>query len=554
MLFEEHCAVSIEPHSVTEISGEKGQAMGPAFFQTEPTNKSKKGSNGGITTDAMDVEPDKNNQGKTELSRINADPSLCTFEGAIVKMPSAFGDEHVHEDNAFDTPLKRVTDKRQAALIFRFGIHFSFHVDESAILAVKVAGGETISNQHRDATPPAKRPRNGGTSVPRIDEASAKTMNCTPLCLVITFASCTFRIFCLENSEGNKVSNTEIDKMWGTLTKKSDSLESRFMKAQSVLTELTEVENKEESSPCKRGGRGWPEFFENSSFHSTSLKYEASASVEEDWSQCLRENQAISATVASPQKSISTKSSSTHVEHGQNELASKNNNGSSQPHPKDIAAEKDGNDENAGVSNHSSELSHESATKDTCAQLKPDENENGIKLRKNSEESICERHKKNSHQNPDANKLGNTDNGPEKDEEQGCNHDGFLLSIMKKHAQFEASALHMEKCLDPVAVHSQDQQNITSSSHLTSCANSLSRSYLTANELMEFAQLCENDIKNVAFDIDKILDKMFPPRRKKSCAEALYESKDIQSEVEELMTLRKETVAAKYALLMTPKR
>ena len=176
-------------------------------------------------------------------------------------------------------------------------------------------------------------------------------------------------------------------------------------------------------------------------------------------------------------------------------------------------------------------------------------------------EKSKESHTKNASQLDDDNNKTEKDEKPAEELNKGHpDLNGFVLlplwkdDLYKKYHLFDTSAQHMERAMDPVALLPQHQPNGTSISHLTSCAQSLSSSYLIANDFMKFSQLCENDIDNVTSEIDKVLEKMFPPRRKKVSAEAMDESKDFQSRVEELMTLRKEAVAAKFALLMTPKR
>mmetsp|Transcript_11464 Transcript_11464/g.21223 ORF Transcript_11464/g.21223 Transcript_11464/m.21223 type:complete len:687 (-) Transcript_11464:77-2137(-) len=637
MLFEESLfAVSIEPNIIAEsghqqtygrkrgrgddlpTTRQKGLAVGPAFFQDHSTETIKNAPDDNATPakttkvqDVMDVEPENDVQqenvdaGETDLKlqiQINSDPSICTFEAAIMKkLPSGLGGEPV-QDSVFATPnghrqatSHEMDSMESKALIFRFGNRFVFQVDESAIVELKYQPGRdgglsgrdnshanTDDGDGKNESPPPKRQRNGGDSASHTDKVPVKAKKLPPS-LIIAFGSCTFRVFSLEDKSDNNVGSntaTDTDRIWGTLAKTVESVESRIMKARSVLMQNFEIENKEKKkhspSSWKMAPPGsglafhsWPDSLESSSFHSkTLMKYKASTFLEEDWSCCLGKNQTIPSTLTSPQKSSSpskTSSSGTHFEHGQNEHTP-TKNGSSQSHPtKNVDIGKNDNDEENDAPNHESELTHESERhgKDDGVQLKENQaslfEETG-RNGKNSEamNSKCDKENGKQSHKGGASQLGDDEkktglDGMDADSENTNSH-SWKDGIYNKYHLFETSANHMERAMDPATLSTQNQQNGASMSHLTLCAESLSSSYLTANEFMNTSQQCENDIEDVTSEMERVLEKMFPARGRKSNAVASGQSEDFQERIEELMTLRKEAVAAKFALLMTPKR
>ena len=141
---------------------------------------------------------------------------------------------------------------------------------------------------------------------------------------------------------------------------------------------------------------------------------------------------------------------------------------------------------------------------------------------------------------------------------ENSNSQSWKDDIYSKYQQFQKSTLYMEIAMDPAANTSQhDKKGANMSQPLTSCAETLSSSYLTAKEFMNTSQLCEEEIESSTTEMEGLLEKMFPARPvrgRNRNAVTLDQSEDCQSRIEELMKFRKEAVAAKFALLMTPKR
>ena len=645
--------------------------VGPAFFQNNNGNISNEDNNNNTsssaettskTTDtvqenAMDIDNDKQEppskegdggEGEEQQQsddddvklQINSDPSLCTFEAAIVKkLPLLFGDERERERDGLllSTPTKKqreremeheIMESNSAALIFRFGNHFVFQVDESSIVDLRYEPGSSdesniaSSGQDKelgvgeegdkvskeaggDSSPPSKRQRNEGENATHSSKKAASlAKQQLPASLTISFASCTIRIFSLEgkNSDSDQhgsnhdaaeptgESSRPSSRIWGTLAKAVESVESRLMNARSVLMQQFDIESNKDQrqsplwkmAPPGSGSafHSWSESLELSSFHSNSMiKFKTSSFLEEDWSQCLNKNNTIEcpgSTTTTPQKSSSpskTGSSSTTFEQGQKEQPSlKNNGSSSQSH----SAQQNGatNDDHKDAEKHTngtdpSELTHETheTSQESSVGPKPAEN-NDEDVESINEDlvnspSVSKWHQSGNGGTGNENgkkqmggsgeKMAEEDTNDTADDK--ANHPSWRDTVIDKYHSFEKSAAYMEKAMDSTALLSQQHQKKgTGISKLTSCAKSLSNSYLSTTEFMDISQQCENTIEDATTEMEELLDKMFPARGRKGTAVTASDSENCQTRIEELMRLRKEAVAAKFAMLMIPKR
>ena len=133
------------------------------------------------------------------------------------------------------------------------------------------------------------------------------------------------------------------------------------------------------------------------------------------------------------------------------------------------------------------------------------------------------------------------------------NQQSWTDEIRIKYRLFQLSAAHMELA-NPAASSSQRPGNFSVATHLTSCAESLASSYMSVEEFGERSRQFENDIGRATSAMETALGKMFPARGRKSNAAPAGRGADLLRTFEELMSSRKEAVAAKLALLMIPKR
>ena len=194
----------------------------------------------------MDIDHDNIQQddstaggGKLKL-QINSDPSICTFEAVIMKiLPSI-----ELSGNWLSTPKQQNNQQDTSevesskTLLFRFGGHFVFQVDETSILGVRYepgSGNEVVSDKdintngegdEKKESPPSKRQRNEGDGSKSTDndlnsdKESAKIKNLPPS-LAISFASCTLRVFSLQEIWAGSNTTDDVDatrpssRIWG---------------------------------------------------------------------------------------------------------------------------------------------------------------------------------------------------------------------------------------------------------------------------------------------------------------------------------------------------
>jgi len=358
----------------------------------------------------------------------------------------------------------------------------------------------------------------------------------------------------------------------------------------------------------------WPKTFEDSSFHINALQYKDLTFMKENWSACLGKKQIIECPVeesTSPQKSGSpSKSGSSAFENGQKDTTFTKHNGgasSSLSHSQSAPTENGASSSSKHDSKDtgaSSELTNESQQNggkdgdDTKAKPHPEsqhssqsllseddedmegndskleaaeKNEAGKEPLPDSQSSMSEDPKKleaakEAEDNNQSETIDTKQPAVDKDEQMASKEEvaeeeeeekeateqkSWKVGLYKKFRHFESSAIHMEQAIEPT-VGRQNEESM--SNLLTNCAESLSSSYFTANEFMDASQQCENEIEKTTSEMEQVLETMFPARGKKKSVVTTDQSENLQQRIEDLMASRRETVAAKLALLMTPKR
>jgi cysteinyl-tRNA synthetase len=139
------------------------------------------------------------------------------------------------------------------------------------------------------------------------------------------------------------------------------------------------------------------------------------------------------------------------------------------------------------------------------------------------------------------------------------NEQSWQNNIYNKYLLFQTSAVQMELA-NPVAapLHHHHSPDVSMKTRLTSCADMLASSYLTVKEFKEQCQQSEDAIVNATTEIDAVLESLFPARGKKMTSIPTTgqqrRSTESTKSIDELLSTRKEAIAAKLALLMIPKR
>jgi hypothetical protein len=99
--------------------------------------------------------------------------------------------------------------------------------------------------------------------------------------------------------------------------------------------------------------------------------------------------------------------------------------------------------------------------------------------------------------------------------------------------------------------------DVSMKTRLTSCADMLASSYLTLKDFKEQCQQSEDAIVNATTEIESVLETLFPARGKKMTSiptTGQQRSTETIKSIDDLLSTRKEAIAAKLALLMIPKR
>ena len=555
--------------------------------------------------------------------QINSDPSLCTFQAAIVQDDALLSFSNYPEERSktidYHDTMIEIRESKRKVLLFRFGHRFVFRVDDSAIVEIRYEPGSdldddtTIDNQNGDDKSPLSKRQKLDSSRPSstaAENGSAKTTTRRqlPPSMLISFNTCSFRVFSLEkqnNFGSNKTTDVTMEdtnrpssRIWSTLKPKvaETSVEDTLMKARSVLLQHFDIANNQRRGRlgCPKlwkmapPGSGiafhtWPEdTFDGSRFHHapTQSASESAKFLSEGWSCCMyyEGNQEIrecpSSVTTSPRKSGSqskSSGSSTHFEHGQKELVPTSS--SSQSQSTKSAVENGGgakhqHEERTGAPEQlSSELSHETKPCDDDGgggDGKPNgiqpstvhEEGNNLVASEKTNNDVCtkENDEEDNHGGTsqiDNGKVRRGDEGMDTDQKAANPQQLWKDEICKKYKSFDQSATHVDKAMEAKTF-------AVSSQHLTSCAESLSASYLSMNEFTMRTQECEDDINRITTELEAVLEMMFPARGGRKSNEALTltceKSGEFQRKIEELFTERKEAVAAKLALLLMPKR
>ena len=562
----------------------------PMFFEHHPINNTKEGSTTNQKSEDMDVEPDdvENERKDTHWNNhINSDPSLCKFEVAIIKEIITSGTSALKNDvvrgSVITTPNKYPTDDygldavESRTLLFRFGNRFVFHVNEYAISEIlyepggSSKGGDKRSNdddlnmddaaaangieKRNVSSPPKKRQRHDNVENGSKPNVELKHL---PPSVMIRFGSCMFRVFSLEvnNDNGSKsIASDQIarpaSRIWGTLATNVDTIEDRLMNMRNTLIQQFDIDNRERKHAISflswrmappgsaHAFHTWQEMLlEKSSFFS----YTPSRFVDEDWSRCLgdQKDETIDcpSSVSSPQKSSSPSksgSNSTHFEQGQKgESSSQSKKGSAE-------------DCNSGT--HLKENNGIQPSESQSALLKEPE----INVEETLLLSSLHKPKNGCSSNSQSDSLND-----KMDAEDDANNElSWLINICNKYHLFQTSAVQME-LVNPVAIPLHYQGPVVSmKTRLTSCADMLTNSYMTVKEFKEQCQQSEDAIVTATTEIETVLENLFPARGKKMASipsTGQQRSTESIKSIDELLSKRKEALAAKLALLMIPKR
>jgi hypothetical protein len=539
----------------------------------------------------MDVEPDdiENERKETHWNdHINSDPSLCTFEVAIIKEIITSGTSapiknDVVRGSVITTPNKYqqtttndygLDTVESRTLLFRFGNRFVFHVDECAISEILYEPGGSSKgdkssnkddqnmdtaneNEKRNAlSPPKKRQRHDNVENGSKPNVELKHL---PPSVMIRFGSCMFRVFSLEanNDNGSKtIASDQIarpaSRIWGTLATNVDTIEDRLMNMRNTLIQQFDIDNRERKQVISFSswrmappGSGhafhtWQQemLLEKSSFFS----YTPSRFVDEDWSRCLGDEKVDTidcpSSLSSPQKSSSPSksgSNSTHFEQGQKvESSSQSKKGSAE-------------DSNSGT--HLKENNGIQPSESQSSSLK------GLEI--NDEETLLLSSLRKP-KNGSSNSQSDSSNDKMDTEDDAANNEqSWQNNICNKYIQFQTSAVQMELANAVAAPLHHQGPDVSMKTRLTSCADMLASSYLTLKDFKEQCQQSEDAIVNATTEIESVLETLFPARGKKMTSiptTGQQRSTETIKSIDDLLSTRKEAIAAKLALLMIPKR
>jgi hypothetical protein len=137
------------------------------------------------------------------------------------------------------------------------------------------------------------------------------------------------------------------------------------------------------------------------------------------------------------------------------------------------------------------------------------------------------------------------------------NEQSWQNNICNKYIQFQTSAVQMELANAVAAPLHHQGPDVSMKIRLTSCADLLASSYLTLKDFKEQCQQSEDAIVNATSEIEAVLESLFPARGKKMTSiptTGQQRSTETIKSIDELLSTRKEAIAAKLALLMIPKR
>jgi hypothetical protein len=275
---------------------------------------------------------------------------------------------------------------------------------------------------------------------------------------------------------------------------------------------------------------------------SNFFSYTPSRFVDEDWSRCLGYEKVDTidcpSSVSSPQKSSSPSksgSNSTHFEQGQKvESSSQSKKGSAE-------------DSNSGT--HRKENNGIQPSESQSSSLK------GLEI--NDEETLLLSSLRKP-KNGCSNSQSDSSNDKMDTEDDAVNNEqSWQNNICNKYIQFQTSAVQMELANAVAAPLHHQGPDVSMKIRLTSCADLLASSYLTLKDFKEQCQQSEDAIVNATSEIEAVLESLFPARGKKMTSiptTGQQRSTETIKSIDELLSTRKEAIAAKLALLMIPKR
>lgn len=483
---------------------------------------------------------DNANQAKYSFNHeTNNDPAMCSFEVAIIKRRHIFSSSVLGMDcrkkDALNTPTARTTimdideddideiyDLNSKILLFRFGSYFVFEANPSAIVKVEHQSGygEGAKKQNDDQITSALNVDNTKQLGDRAEEAEctkisdgshqskrqrtenhindASTKRFCPASLCISFPSCTFRVFSVENcKESNKVKSSS---EWN---KRADA-QNRLLSAQSKILQQIDIRN--------RDAVPWA----SSPFESIEA---------EKWSSCLDRNHKPSQKV-SPTK---TDSSSTHFENGQNQLsdlkAIENNDSDPNVHE---------GGEVEGSGKHPENLI---LNRIKSSQQKSSENSSGQKDPKTENVMDASKCKHDSYNNLSSQKS-------------------FMNEISNKRLVFDHSWSVMQ---DSVSISSNFSLLTSCAESLNHSYCDLKQRSNFTHQCDSEIDTATSDVEMLLEEMMPVRGKCVA--RGKQSAPTLSESDklaeqdvDLEQKVDNLLRLRKAMVAAKYSLFLVPKR
>lgn len=484
-----------------------------------------------------------------DFKSINNDPALCSFEAAIIKYNLDSLGSPVHEEGVEEN-CNDDSGNKSNWLLFRFGCRFVYLVDTNAIVHVSYEPStddvKDGSEKSKDAiqSPPVKRQKNTSTEeTARKDPANVQKVT-RPASLVVSFPFCSFRLFLLQNKT-DKSAQEDTKGTRSFLLKTVMTAEENLMKAREMLLKHFELDEEKEKLQNRSASREIMSFTMQHGFEDEAvvinnaippfLASKSSNFLEEDWSFCVdaKKNLPCTALPSSPQKSTtpskivessSAKGSSSPIENGQQ------------------------------VGLPESEL-HESSKEEEGGGNTTDSGSGGKNEDTSGEDNVVEGDKRTDYEmnNVDSNDVGEeTVSFTEKKERQNAEK-SWKYELLKKKCNFDASWSSVQKAMQNGKPQTQTKQDGECVSHLTRAALSLSSSYLTSKELFDKSSQCEGDIEAATKGIEKEMERIFPTRglRKGGNPTDLGNFKE---KIEHLLRLRKESVDAKLALLLTPKR
>jgi hypothetical protein len=396
--------------------------------------------------------------------RLNNDPSICSFQVAIVKRKVLSAS--LQKKDIMTTPDKSDIymevdddgiDFNKYALLFRFGNYFVFEAD-AASLTVEYFAKEDTNEGHKQEEETSKdEEHQSKRQKTEHDKVDTSTEGTQPASLCISFSSCTFRVFSVQR-------NLEL---YG-----GKQAETILLNAKSKIVKCFDVGDNVSK------GASYP--FDNTN--------------SEEWFICLDPKH--QKDKVSPAK---TDSSSTHYfENGQKQSSDLKAAG----HNHDFHDHNDG--EEKGNS--------ETQPKDMIEINSSEKSSNGQNEKDTSEDII----------RPPS----------------------FWNEISSRRQYFDQS-------------WSQIQESVSNDgnlSNLTTCAQHQARSYCNHKQHAIFDEQADVEIENATNKIQLLIETMVPARGRGNDCKMTTSGTENEQSIDDLLSVRKDAIAAKYALFLVPKR